>query len=77
MFTFAVPINHPRAEERRAQVALAEAIGARVYHSGNHTFVVVVDGKNCRRESLIAIAAIPAGWRPGPADPIGGWESSI
>ena len=71
---FAVQINHPRFEERSAQISLASAIGARVYHEGARTFVVTQDGAHCRKESLIPILHIPTGWEEGPADPIGGWQ---
>ena len=71
---FAVQINHPRAEERRAQISLAQALGQNLYHDGPHTFAVSLDGAQSRRGALIHIVSIPDGWRPGAAEPIGGWE---
>ena len=73
---FAIQINHPRADERRAQISLAEAIGNKIFHNdAGASFVVTENGAHCRRASLIPIVTIPESWIPGAAEPIGGWES--
>ena len=72
---YAIRISHVRADERRSQAALAQAVGAELYHDGaGNTFAVSPDGRHFAANKL-TISRIPNGWLSGEANPIGGWES--
>ncbi len=73
----AIQIRHARAAERRAQVALAEAIGAKVYHDpAGNTFAVSSNGREFARMQQFDIITVPTDWSTGAADPIGGREAT-
>lgn len=73
---------------REAHVALAEATeGIELYHdTAGHTFAVSIGGltpesaREIARERRMCLhghrflESIPAGWRKGPAEPLGGWR---